>query len=283
MVTHEFPWLRFRSIDFFPSKRTAWEEVKKICVGTQNGSLSEALFLTTLPARLKAKYPALKVQTYFGGFNPVVFRGNPHVDGVKIFPKEIFGDGITRGEKHLIHIKESYFGLEESTYPRPELYLTLEETEACKNFIQQKLLPANQEKPLCLIHARGSRTGQVAPVEFWDSLIQRWKHRYRFWQIGLENDSAVQGCEYYFLPRPTRSNARKLFALMSHAEAFVGVDASPMHIANAFEIPSLTLFKDIPVELGYQHYVYPQNHFAKVDINLDKFDDFFHKLDVNRK
>ncbi|MEO5969446.1 MAG: glycosyltransferase family 9 protein [Bdellovibrionia bacterium] len=283
MLTQEFPWLRLRSIDFFPSKRTAWEEVKRICVGTQSGSLSEALFLTTLPSRLKAKYPSLQVYTYRGGFNSTVFKGNPYIDGTKFFPKEIFGDGITRGEKHLIQIKESFFGLEESTEPRPELYLTLEETTNCKKFLHEKLLPANKDKPLCLIHAWGSHLSPTASVEFWDSLIQRWSHRYRFWQVGLENDSAVQGCEYYFLPRPSAANARKLFALMSHAEAFVGIDASPMHIANAFKIPTLTLFKDVPEELGYRHYLYPQNHFAKVDNNLDKFDDFFQKLDANRR
>lgn len=283
MTTQEFPWLRLRSIDFFPSKRTAWDGVKKICVGTQNGSLSEALFLTTLPARLKAKYPGLQIHTYRGGFNSVVFKGNPYVDGVKLFPKEIFGDGITRGEKHVIQIKEGFFGLEESTEPRPELYLTLEENEVCKRFLHDKLLPGNQEKPLCIIHAWSSHSGPVAPVEFWDALIQRWSHRYRFWQIGLENDSAIQGCEYYFLPRPTRANARKLFALMSHAEAFVGVDASPMHIASAFKIPSLILFNEIPEELGYRHYLYPQNHFAKADNNLNKFDDFFRKIDANRR
>jgi hypothetical protein len=282
MATQEFPWLRLRYIDFFPSKRTAWEEVKKICVGTQNSSLPEALFLTTLPARLKAKYPSLQIYTYWGDFNPVVFKGNPYVSGVKFLPKEIFGDGITRGEKHLIQIKEGFFGLEESTEPRPEIYLTLEEIEASKKFLCDKLIPANREKPLCLIHPWRSNSRPIAPVEFWDALIQRWCHRYRFWQIGLENDSAVQGCEYYFLPRASKANTRKLFALTSHAAGFVGVDAGPMHIASAFKIPSLTLFQDVPAELGYQYYLYPENHFAKIGINLDKFDDFFSKLDANR-
>jgi ADP-heptose:LPS heptosyltransferase len=284
MVTQASHWLRLlRSVDFCPSKRNTWEKVEKLCVGTQSGSLSEALFLTTLPGHLKAKYPHIQIYTYLGGFNSVVFQGNPYVDGVKLFPKEIFGDGITRGDKHLIQIKEGFFGLEESKEPRPELYLTLEETTASEKFLHDKLIPANQEKPLILIHAWGSHAGAVAPVEFWDALIQRWSDRYRFWQIGLENDSAVQGCEYYFLPRRTKANARRLFALMSQAEAFVGVDAGPMHIASAFRVPSLTLFKDIPADLGYRHYLYPQNHFAKVDNNLNKFDDFFQKLDANRR
>src|SRR5262249_34084938 len=75
-------------------------------------------------------------------------------------------------------------------------------------------------------------------------LIARWDTRFRFWQVGTEGEGAVQGCEYYFQLPEWRRSARRLFALMTHAQMFIGADSHAMHVARAFDVPSLILLRD---------------------------------------
>src|SRR5262249_34848905 len=69
----------------------------------------------------------------------------------------------------------------------------------------------------------------------------RWSHSYRFWQLGLRGHERVPGCEkHLFLPHGYR-HARKAFAAISEAGLFIGVNSGPMHIARAFDVPSVVL------------------------------------------
>lgn len=225
MTTLEFQ----NAKNLFTSSQGTWTDVQSICIGTQNHqSLSQALRLTSLPSQLRALSPSLKIYVYPRGMNSVVFKGNPHVHGVRRLPREILGEGQLKSHP-------------EQGLSKPEIYLSPSESFKIRKFLKEKTLPANTGKPLCILHAWKPHTPNVRDVDYWDSVVSRWSHRFRFWQVGLKNDSAIQGCEYYFLPRRSSSNARSLFALMGEAQAFVGIDASPFLVSRAFEIPSLTV------------------------------------------
>lgn len=111
-----------------------------------------------------------------------------------------------------------------------------------QKFLADHTWNENQGRPLCLLQPWDkTRTThfKLAPVEFWDAIVARWRDQFRFWQVGFENDSAVQGCEYYFLGKPgKRRDERRLVALTQQAQAFLGIDAEAMVIAQAFQVPS---------------------------------------------
>jgi hypothetical protein len=239
----EFRWLK--RIDFFPPRPGDLAGLREICIGTKSRNLGDALALTTLPAKLRARFPDLVVKTYPRAFNPIVFRGNPHVAGVSRLPDAVHGDDTNWGEGQLIQLKERYFGLPVSDRPRPELHLSAAETAWAKRLLADKLLPGNQDKPVCILHPWGATNSKIAPVEFWDALVARWNGEIRFWQVGIEGHGAVQGCEYYLFLPSGRGRARDLFALSSEADLFVGVDSGPMHVARAFDLPSLVIVNGV--------------------------------------
>jgi hypothetical protein len=105
----ELAWLR--RTDFFPPWQEDWSGLGSICIGTKSRNLGDALALTTLPAKLRARYPGLRITTFPRGFNRVVFRGNPAVSGISRAPRAAYGDDCNLGGGHLIQQKERFFGL----------------------------------------------------------------------------------------------------------------------------------------------------------------------------
>ncbi len=231
----ELVWLG--RTQFFPPPPTheLFESISEICIGTKTRTIGDALMVSTLPRKLKAKYPHLKIYSYPRAFNPVVFRGNPAVEGISRVPSQLYGDDCSSGHGHLIQLKEQYFGLDVSDPPRPEIYLSVGETERIRSFVESHRY---SDRPLCIIHAWGHTWKSVGERDFWIQLIRKNRDRFRFWQVGLIDQSPLPGCEYYFFTSRQPDQARKLFALLSQADALIGVNSGPMHIARAFGVPS---------------------------------------------
>ena len=274
MASFELAWLR--QTDFFPRPPDNWEALSSICIGTKSRALGDALALTTLPQKLKAKYPQLEIYTFPRGFNEIVFRGNPYLSGVQRMPSSVYGDDCNEGSGQLIQRKERYFGVPISEPSRPEIYLGENEKKWATHFSR------GSEKPLCVLHPWGATQKKLAPVEFWDKIVKSHASRFRFWQVGLENHSAVQGCEYYHFLSPSRRSSRKLFSVMSLAQAFMGVDSGPMHVASSFGVHSLIF---LPPEVRTDDFgqfapLYPQNsHVSLGDrAHLDKVGGFLETI-----
>src|SRR5947209_4700468 len=117
-----------------------WGNLGAICIATKSRNLGDALVLTTLPAKLKEKFPKLRIFTYPRGFNPVVFAHNPAVAGVQRLPRAVYGDDTNWGAGNLIQLKERFFGLEASAEPRPEIHLTPGEREWARGYIAARTL-----------------------------------------------------------------------------------------------------------------------------------------------
>lgn len=223
--------VRFKDVDFFPPTPQL-ETMSRICIGSKTRTIGDALMLSTLPGLLKAKYPALKIDTYPRAFNPVVFANNPAIDGIDYFPGKLFGDDCNLGSGHLIQLKEQYFGLPQTEPPRAQLFLTEAEIRWAK-----KLWGASQ-KPVVIIHPWGKTHSSVLNAEAWSKILDSGQDRFRFMQVGIEGQEKVAGCEKYFFLSKAFPQARKLFSLISQAQFFMGVDSGPMHVARAFLLPS---------------------------------------------
>jgi len=226
---------KLAKIDFFPIRPGSLEGEPFICLGTKSRTIGDALMLTTLPAKIRAKYPSMEIYAYPRGFNPVVFCGNPHVRSVRYLPRKVFGDDINWGEGHLIQLKERFFELPIAEPPRPELHLLEGEISWAER------LTRGAARPICVIHPWGGTVKSVATRHFWGALVQRWSHAYRFWQLGITGHEHVPGCEKYLLLPHGYHHARKAFAAMSRAKLFIGINSGPMHIARAFDVPSVIL------------------------------------------
>jgi ADP-heptose:LPS heptosyltransferase len=231
-VAFELKWLR--EIDFFPHRPDPERlgELGSICIGTKQRSIGDALAISTLPRKLKAKFPGLRVTVYPRGFNPVVVANNPAISGVQRLPRAVYGDDAIWGSGHQLTLKEEFFGLETSALPRPEIYLSESEKLWALGVLPEA------ERPVCVLHPWGSTRSRVLSTEQWASIVAA-SPGWRFWQVGVEGDLRIPGCERAFLMPRKPWEARKLFALMSRVQAFLGCDSGPMHVAAAFSIPSL--------------------------------------------
>jgi hypothetical protein len=232
---------RFKKIEFFPPAPPRYDLVSSICIASKTRTIGDPLLLSTLPRKLKALYPHLRIYTYPRGFNSVVFHGNPFVDGVQWLPSVVYGDDCNRGTGHLIQRKERFFQVPLSNPVRPEIYLLPEEEAWAQKLFERTPSHLAEHLPLCVIHPWGKTRSSVLSEEVWARMIHENRDRVRFWQVGIEGQSPIPGCERYLLLPRAYAHARKLFAAMSKANLFIGVDSGPMHVARAFGIPSLIL------------------------------------------
>jgi hypothetical protein len=81
--------------------------------------------------------------------------------------------------------------------------------------------------------------GQATGLDFWKRLVAAHSHRVRFVQMGLEGEPRVPGCTDWLMGRRNLWDVRSQFAAMGRAGLFMGVDSGPMHMAAAYEVPSL--------------------------------------------
>jgi hypothetical protein len=237
-----------------------------VYLGPIRGDLREALNRSSIPRRLKTEFKdsSQNIKLYIDGrgLNSIIFKANPFVDGTKYFLR-------------------TSLEVELNSDPRPDLYLTDRERLWSESFIHDKLLPHNKGKPICVLHAWNPNQRKVVEVEYWDAIVSRWSHRFRFWQVGSENDSAVQGCEYYFLQKNQIVGLRKLFSIISAAQGFIGIDGLHLDIAHAFHIPSLIFVNDFPIQRTQRND--PERRYSLVQKNIQKFDDFFEEISANKR
>jgi hypothetical protein len=232
----ELNWLK--SVNFFPPRPSALGDAPSICIGTKTRTLGDSLILSTLPEKLKTRFPNLQIYTYPRGMNPFVFRGNPAISGLQRAPQALYGDDCDWGSGHHIQVKEAFFDLPISDPPKPRIFLSSQEQEAAENYLA---LHSQSALPLCMIHPWGGTWPSVGSRHYWEEVVRDWKDDLRFWQVGLEGHPTIPGCENYLLLSRRPSAARKLFAIMDTADLFLGVNSGPMHVARSFGIPSLIL------------------------------------------
>ena len=78
--------------------------------------------------------------------------------------------------------------------------------------------------------------------------MAEYRSRISFWQLGIEGQARIEGCDRHLMGPRSRWHLRKDFAVMNECDLFAGIDSSPMHFARAFSKPSLvfTTATDVP-------------------------------------
>jgi hypothetical protein len=118
--------------------------------------------------------------------------------------------------------------------PRPSLYLTMDEQVWALEELK------SMRRPLIAVHA-GGKTSSLPTSrwhqENWCEVIRRCHDVADFVQISKHDyDQRMLGVA---APRTT---LRQMFSLVWACDAFIGFDSGPMHVAAAFDRPSLILW-----------------------------------------
>lgn len=112
--------------------------------------------------------------------------------------------------------------------------------------------PARNPLPLLLIDPWGSFNpasmevpsaseplGVQAHLERLEKQIAQWSQTYRVWQVGFINDSALVGCDYYFLNGRNRRQVQRTEALVKLAQAFWGERSALLPLAREAKLEIL--------------------------------------------
>lgn len=98
------------------------------------------------------------------------------------------------------------------------------------------LTPASMQLPSASVPL-----GVQAHLEPLEQHIAQWRKTYRVWQVGFINDSALAGCDYYFLNARTPRQVRRMEALVKLAQAFWGPQSALMPLAREAGLEILSL------------------------------------------
>jgi len=225
-----------KSINFFPP-RPNLSKMTEMCLGTKSRTLGDALILTTLPEKLKAAHPGLRISIYPRGFNTVVFDGNPAVSGASRLPNAVYGDDCNWDKGHLIQLKERFFDLPLSNPPAPRIFLSEKEDALGRSWLEQNTRQGGL--PLVILHTTGKTYASVCPTTWWEKAVAAWRGKFRFVQVGASGQGILAGIDAAHQGGRGPGDLRRMFSILKHAVFFIGVDSGPMHVARAFERPSL--------------------------------------------
>jgi hypothetical protein len=117
---------------------------------------------------------------------------------------------------------------------RPSLYITMEEQVWAIEALKE------MRRPIIAVHP-GGKTSPLPPSvwyeEHWREVIRRCGDVADFVQIGKRDyDQRALG-----IPAP-RTTLRQMFSIVWACDAFIGFDSGPMHVAAAFDRPSVILW-----------------------------------------
>jgi len=271
------------AIDVVKTKARHFQQIEELKGGEialglfASAHVGDCLVTSTLPRKLKKKY-GCKVYVVDNRFVKNTFFNNPYVDGYIQEDAEPLG-GTEVGLGHHIQRLERFFLLEQDIYPKPEIYLTKEESNWAEGF--RKSLP--EDKPI-IIMCNGARTNNTddtynrRPWQLWADIIGE---EATVVQLLLIGKSAYTGkltwqglapqedvlCNHIVL---ANLPLRLYFAAFSIADGYFGTWASGCHVAAAFDVPSIVHLNDhmkgwpiFPGKERIHQFVYPQHTFAR--------------------
>jgi ADP-heptose:LPS heptosyltransferase len=112
---------------------------------------------------------------------------------------------------------------------KPQLYANHQDT-----LIAKSLRP---QQPYVVMHCRNDAwPSRNLPKQFWQTIASNIN--YPTVVVGSGSDLILEDC----LDLRNRLNIQQLKVLIEHAQAFIGVDSAPMHIANTTMTPTIGLF-----------------------------------------
>lgn len=235
---------------FYFTKRYAHEANCDLAVPNQGGIGNLLMFTRLVDDYARAQGRPIKLLT--SPFRPNVgqhtresdypiWEGNPFVQ--EIVNADNFNAPIMEAVaaeidnccqfNHVIENILTHFQLRPSAL-RPSLYLTTEEMRSALRRL------SNLPRPLVALHPGGTTSPpQKSPwhQDAWAAIVKELTGHVGFFQIAKSDfDKKCINVPHF------DTTLREAFALIWAADAFIGFDSSPSHIAAAFQKPSLVLW-----------------------------------------
>jgi len=207
----------------------------------REGAAGDVLLTTPIVKQLKKKFP--ESYLVFKTKYPEILQNNPYVDEITRSEPKGRLDGVFNLMYELypdIPIIEAYEKIAQLSieYPRIRLYLSKEEREWIDGYL--KMLPLEDNKGFVVIHPMmGER------IKWWNGNSYQVVSDYiRSKELGVVTVGSPMDCVELkgAMNLIRRLSLRQSAALISRGKLFIGLDSFPMHVANAFKIPSVVLF-----------------------------------------
>jgi hypothetical protein len=255
------------------------------------GHLGDVLCMTPLPRLLRA-HLGLRVRIADAPVLRHVLANNPYIDGFVPAAGIPLHDRM-RGFGHLIQRLQQGFGLPHDPIPRPEIYLSSEETEWARQ--ERARWPAG--KPACILSTRVITEARHTLGVDWPALGRSLARRYTLIQPVLTGvtpyqqqvDPRMPAGEWKADERVPSAVVyedlplRRFLALFSVADCFCGGMSGGSHAAAAFDLPSLiVIWRGLAAEMKFPIsaqgmsplvFLYPQHHFVVAeDLTSGTFD-----------
>jgi len=207
----------------------------------REGAAGDVLLTTPIVKELKRKFPGSYV--IFKTRYPEILKNNPYVDEVVRFEPKDGIDVVFNLMYELypeISIIEAYEKIAQLSieYPQIRFYLSSEEKEEINEYM--KTLSIEDTKGLVVIHPMsGNRIKKWNGNSYQTVSDYICSRNLRVVTVGSPIDCVeLKGAINLIGKLSLRQSA----ALISKAKLFIGLDSYPMHIADAFKIPSVILF-----------------------------------------
>jgi len=207
----------------------------------REGAAGDVLLTTPIVRQLKKKFP--QSHLVFKTNYPEILQNNPYVDEITNSEPKGRLDGVFNLMYELypdVPIIEAYEKIAQLSieYPRIRLYLSKEEREWVDEYL--KMLPLEDSKGFVVIHPMmGDR------IKWWNGNSYQLVSDYiRSKKLGVVTVGSPMDCVELkgAMNLIRRLSLRQSAALISRGKLFIGLDSFPMHVANAFNIPSVVLF-----------------------------------------
>lgn len=207
----------------------------------REGAAGDVLLTTPIVKELKRKFP--NSYLIFKTQYPEILKNNPYVDEVvRVEPKD--GIDVVLNMMYELYpdipIVEAYGKITQLRieYPEIEFYLSPEEKKEINEYM--KTLSIEDLKGLVVIHPMsGNRIKKWNGNSYQTVSDYICSRNLRVVTVGSPIDCVeLKGAINLIGKLSLRQSA----ALISKAKLFMGLDSYPMHIADAFKIPSVILF-----------------------------------------
>lgn len=218
---------------------------KEVTLFRYTKALGDALFLTTVAREVKKRNPRAKIHVITG--LPVIFKNNPDVDKVSPEPeKGVKGLGkyLMRYEhkfpwkKHIIYDCMAVADLPADNIQLKTYLYPSQDDFAWADALVQKLGGA----PILINRVAGPRTDKKNwPNSYWEKLLPELLKLGPVVEIGTQYPSPLIVHEGTFLDLVDKTSLHQSAALMSRSRLLICPVTGTLHMAAAFDLPTLCI------------------------------------------
>jgi ADP-heptose:LPS heptosyltransferase len=250
-------WLTFRGSAGLIHWRWPWPLKKpwqraRLLLTSHGGGIGDELMCTPTFREIRRLNPTCHI-TFLSRY-PEIFRSNPHLDAVERFSLKAAAKAtylqynlVVPPPRPLVTLMGECVGL--------SLGQSRLEPPVVEPSAEMRARFASIAEPRILIQPQASAwtPNKQWPVELWRKLIEMLVEQYNVIEAGTQSLFADAGLGPRFHSVAGATSMTDFAWMISQATAFVGPPSGGMHLANAYEIPSVIIFGGYEAPDGYDY------------------------------